>query len=191
MIDVLIHAGPSLAPQTRPLLHGWEWRPPAVAGDALRAISLKPRAFVLIDGVFDAVCAIRHKELLELLAEGVQVIGASSMGALRAAELHPFGMEGVGHIFEGYAAGRLTCDDEVALLHGPVELDWLPLTLPFGQHPRDAYPGSPSQADRSTRGALAPESRPRGAFHGAYLGRDAERRCGLVRFLQLLPGRRR
>ena len=108
-----------------------DWRPPAAAGDALLAAREKPSVFVLIDGVFDAGCAIRHNELLRLLAAGVRVIGAASMGALRAAELHPFGMEGVGVVFNAYARGRLVGDDEVALLHGPAELDWAPISVPL------------------------------------------------------------
>lgn len=40
---------------------------------------------------------------------------------LRAAELHSFGMEGVGRILESYRDGILTDDDEVALVHGPAD----------------------------------------------------------------------
>jgi hypothetical protein len=43
------------------------------------------------------------------------------MGALRAAELHQFGMEGVGKIFEAYRSGALEDDDEVAIVHGTRE----------------------------------------------------------------------
>ena len=46
------------------------------------------------------------------------------MGALRAAELEPFGMEGAGAIFEAYRDGRLEDDDEVAVLHGPADVDY-------------------------------------------------------------------
>src|SRR5205814_753318 len=49
----------------------------------------------------------------------------------RPAELHPFGMAGVGRIFTAYASGRLTGDDEVAVAHAPAELDWLPLSEPL------------------------------------------------------------
>jgi hypothetical protein len=49
------------------------------------------------------------------------VWGAASMGALRAAELAPFGMIGVGAIYEGFARGRLVADDEVAVAHLPAE----------------------------------------------------------------------
>lgn len=50
------------------------------------------------------------------------------MGALRAAELHRFGMIGVGSVFAAYASGRLVADDEVALLHAPPALGHWPLT---------------------------------------------------------------
>jgi hypothetical protein len=40
------------------------------------------------------------------------------MGALRAAELHTFGMVGVGRVFEGYRDGVYEDDDEVAVVHG-------------------------------------------------------------------------
>jgi hypothetical protein len=107
------------------------WRPPATAGDALEAAAAAPAAVVLVDGLFDRSPAVKHKELLALLGQGVPVIGGASMGALRAAELRTFGMAGVGRIFEAYARGRLTADDEVALLHGPAELAWAALTVPL------------------------------------------------------------
>jgi hypothetical protein len=58
---------------------------------------------IIIDGLFYHTAPVRHKEILILLAQGVTVIGAASMGALRAAELHPYGMTGVGSIFDAYA----------------------------------------------------------------------------------------
>lgn len=105
-----------------------DMRPPAAAGDLLALIGLPPCTIVLIDGVFDDRASVQHKEILELLARGFRVIGGASMGALRAAELHPCGMAGVGAIFAAYAAGRITADDEVAVLHAPAELGFRPLT---------------------------------------------------------------
>lgn len=67
----------------------------------------------------DTLAPIRHKEILAALDEGVTVVGASSMGALRAAELHPYGMIGVGRIYRDYRSGALDADDEVALVQGP------------------------------------------------------------------------
>jgi hypothetical protein len=127
---IWVFAGPSLPPAARPAGEAFCWRPPAVAGDAVAAADARPRAVVLIDGLFDLWPAIRHKELLDLIDAGVPVLGAASMGALRAAELHPLGMTGVGAIFRAYASGRIVADDEVAVLHGPEEMGWAPLTIP-------------------------------------------------------------
>jgi hypothetical protein len=102
--------------------------PPAALGDVLRAVRGAPRVIALIDGVFERVLPVWHKEILWALARGVHVFGAASMGALRAAELHQFGMVGVGRIFEGYRDGELEADDEVAVLHGPAEVGYAPVT---------------------------------------------------------------
>ncbi len=128
---VVVFAGPSLPPRHRPDDPRLVWRPPAKAGDGIALSSGAPEAVVLVDGVFDETPSIRHKELLMLLGEGVRVLGGASMGALRAAELNPFGMIGVGRIFTAYARGRLTGDDEVAVAHAPAELDWRPLSEPL------------------------------------------------------------
>ena len=128
---IVVFAGPSLPPKVRSDDAMFVWRPPAAAGDAFALDGLRPRAVVLIDGLFDERPSIRHKELLTLMAQGVTVIGGASMGALRAAELSAFGMIGVGAVYEAYARGYLVADDEVAVLHGPEELDWSPLTEPL------------------------------------------------------------
>ncbi|MDB5480205.1 MAG: TfuA domain protein core [Caulobacteraceae bacterium] len=128
---IVVFAGPSLPPASRPADPIFVWRPPAVAGDACRLAASRPKAVVLIDGLFDEQPAIRHKELLELIARGIVLVGGASMGALRAAELSPFGMIGVGRIFEGYVRGYLVADEEVALLHGPEDWEWGALTEPL------------------------------------------------------------
>ncbi|HEY5072613.1 MAG TPA: TfuA domain-containing protein [Caulobacteraceae bacterium] len=125
---IVVFAGPSLPSHVRPTDRIFAWMPPAVAGDACALEGARPRAAVLIDGLFDSLPAIRHKELLTLMARGIPLIGGASMGALRAAELHPFGMIGVGRIFTAFAEGRLIGDDEVAVLHAPAEQGWAPLT---------------------------------------------------------------
>ena len=105
--------------------------PPAAQGDVYRAARQRPATIALVDGYFHQVPAVWHKEILWALKEGIPVIGASSMGALRAAELEPFGMIGVGAIFEAYLDGSIVDDDEVALLHGPAEVDFLALSEPL------------------------------------------------------------
>ena len=128
---IIVFAGPSLPPRARPVDPRLDWRPPAVAGDALAAMASRPCAVALVDGLFDEWPAIRHKELLSLIAEGVAVFGGASMGALRAAELHTLGMIGVGHIFDAYRRGLIDADDEVAVLHGPAELGYPAVTEAF------------------------------------------------------------
>ena len=43
------------------------------------------------------------------------LVGAASLGALRAVELEKFGMVGIGKIFELYKKGKVHADDEVAV----------------------------------------------------------------------------
>jgi len=101
---------------------------PAAAGDMLRRRHDVPCTLVLIDGFFDQVRSPWHKELLLLRAQGFRLIGAASMGALRAAELDTLGMLGVGAVYRAFRAGRLTGDDEVAVTHAPAELGYRPIT---------------------------------------------------------------
>jgi hypothetical protein len=95
-----------------------DWQPPARMGDVYRAALGEPAALLIIDGYFEQVPSVWHKEVLFALSRGIRVLGAASMGALRAAELHPFGMQGVGRVYQAYAEGSLEDDDEVALVHG-------------------------------------------------------------------------
>jgi hypothetical protein len=49
----------------------------------------------------------------------VLLVGAASLGALRAVELEKFGMVGIGKIFQLYKSGKLNADDEVAVTFAP------------------------------------------------------------------------
>jgi ribosomal protein S12 methylthiotransferase accessory factor len=95
-----------------------ELRPPVQQGDLYRLLGDQlPDVVIVIDGEFRQVPSVLHKEVLALLARGVRVLGAGSMGALRASELWPFGMEGFGQVFAQYQSGRIEADDEVAVAH--------------------------------------------------------------------------
>jgi hypothetical protein len=128
--EIPVFVGPSLGAALRPQ-GPFRWMPPAKAGDLARFLARPPERLCLIDGLFDSCPAPWHKELLMLMAQGTIIFGASSMGALRAAELSDFGMVGVGAIYRAYAGGRLSGDDEVALIHADERLDWAPLTIPM------------------------------------------------------------
>src|SRR5262249_53744493 len=69
-----------------------------------------------------------HRELLFAVERGGRILGAASIGALRAAELDSFGMEGIGEIYRRYRTGIIDSDDEVAVLHGPAADEFRPLT---------------------------------------------------------------
>jgi len=128
----ILFAGPSL-PDAADLARGSaiEVLPPVAAGDLPR-LSLAPGDVVgIVDGYFHQVGTVRHKEILALLSNGVRVLGAASMGALRAAELAAFGMEGIGRIYADYRDGRLEADDEVTLLHSTPEENYRPLSEPL------------------------------------------------------------
>lgn len=124
MNDILIFLGPTLPHEEAARELDARFLPPVAQGDVIRACAEKPRAIGIVDGFFENIPSVWHKEILFALREGIQVFGASSMGALRAAELHPFGMVGVGAIFESFRDGRLEDDDEVAVIHGPAELGY-------------------------------------------------------------------
>jgi hypothetical protein len=128
---IVAFAGPSLTAGDRSAFPDIDWRPPAQAGDLLRLSNADVSTVCLIDGYFDHRPAVRHKEILLLLSEGVRVFGASSIGALRAAEMQAFGMVGVGGIFSAYRRGTIEGDDEVALIHAGADRGWRSLSIPM------------------------------------------------------------
>ncbi|PTL78104.1 TfuA-like protein [Vitiosangium sp. GDMCC 1.1324] len=116
----IIHLGPSLPRrEAETLLPGGDFRPPVRRGDLYRERAQGGSVFVIIDGVFYQEHAISPRELIDVLRDGAWVVGASSMGALRAAECWPAGMVGVGAIYRLFRRGRLTSDDEVAVVFDP------------------------------------------------------------------------
>ncbi|MFF8601864.1 TfuA-like protein [Streptomyces sp. NPDC015232] len=129
----VIHAyvGPTLE-RSVPQLAGPGMRvcPPARHGDLFADTVRAGDTVVLIDGVYHQAPALRHKEILAALDRGVRVIGAASIGALRAAELAPFGMLGIGAVYAAYACGEIDGDDEVAVGQAP-DGDQSTLTWPL------------------------------------------------------------
>ncbi len=117
-MTVYVFTGPTLAPAEACAELEAVYLPPVKQGDVRRVALRQPRAIGIIDGYFQGVPAVWHKEILWAMAEGIHVFGSASMGALRAAELAQFGMVGVGRIFEAYRDGTLEDDDEVAVIHG-------------------------------------------------------------------------
>jgi hypothetical protein len=120
---IVAFLGPTLPREQAQTLLQAHFAAPAEQGDIVEAVeSLRPRIIVLIDGAFGSVPAVRHKELLWALAQGVVLFGAASLGALRAAELAGFGMKGYGLIYRWYRSVPFAEDDEVAVAMAPSEL---------------------------------------------------------------------
>jgi hypothetical protein len=119
MHRIIVFLGPSLdLPAAEKILPA-EYRPPAKRGDIIAAAGEGATIIGLIDGVFHQESAVAHREILAAIQHGVTVIGASSMGALRAAEMDTLGMVGIGKIYRMYKSGELDSDDEVALVFDP------------------------------------------------------------------------
>jgi hypothetical protein len=93
--------------------------PPAARGDIARLRAEGVSTFLLIDGVFAHRLAVSPREIVDALAAGCRVLGAASLGAIRAAECRPAGMEGVGAVQLLYRWRVLTGDDEVAVATEP------------------------------------------------------------------------
>jgi hypothetical protein len=136
-MTVCIFLGPTLPlEQARAQLEA-VYLPPVRHGDVYRAaIFWQPQAIGIIDGFFHQFPAVRHKEILWAMSNGIYVFGGASMGALRAAELAPFGMIGIGRVFEAYRDGVFLPysdeifedDDEVAVIHGPAETGYVSIS---------------------------------------------------------------
>jgi hypothetical protein len=171
--------------------------PPVSAGDLLQLDLRAGDAIGIVDGYFHGARAIPHKEIMAVLASGVRVLGAASMGALRAAELAPWGMRGVGEIYIAYRDGVLVADDEVALRHGPAEdgYRWLsePLVNMRATLAAAAEVGrcSPVVADRliERMGAIPYSERSyrRLAEHTRAVGLDAAAASRLVEYCLAYP----
>jgi hypothetical protein len=116
MFDTVVYLGPSLSREAAEKALTAEYLPPIGRGDLAR-LPEEVRFVGIVDGEFYQRLAVSPKELLPLLKRGVKVFGASSMGALRAAETYNLGTVGVGKIFTMFRDGILNSDDEVALVY--------------------------------------------------------------------------
>ena len=104
MSKIAIYLGPSLDTATAQSTLEAVYLPPIKRGDLAR-LGPEIEKVGIIDGEFFQSLAVSTMEILPLLDRGVQVFGASSMGALRAVECEAYGMVGVGEIFAWFRDG--------------------------------------------------------------------------------------
>lgn len=120
-MSIVIYTGLSLSFEDAKKILDAEYLPPVKRGDIYDLLEKRDDIEIIgiIDGVFHQSPAVAHKEILEALKRGITVVGGASMGALRACELYPYGMIGVGNIFEDYKNGTIESDDDVAVSLNP------------------------------------------------------------------------
>jgi len=192
-VSAVVFLGPSLPRPEAEAVIDADFRPPVRQGDIYRLLrEAKPTAIAVIDGYFQDVPSVWHKEILFALDQGVAVYGAASMGALRAAELVGYGMTGVGKIFEAYLSGSyppyeaetFEDDDEVAVIHGPADLAFPALSDAMVDL-RETFAAAEREGvvDRTLRDAVA------GAFKKRfYHHRSFEALPQVLEELEVAPG---
>lgn len=129
--NTIVFLGPSLPREAAAEILDARYLPPVARGDIYRWIPSGAKRMVIIDGVFHQTPSVWHRELLAAIDEGIEVWGASSMGALRAAELAELGMRGHGQVFDWYRTGKIDGDDEVAVMHREARGQYVPLSTPL------------------------------------------------------------
>jgi hypothetical protein len=142
----------------------------------------------IIDGQFLQYPSISPKEILAAMDDGVRFFGASSMGALRAVELAPYGMVGVGRIYELYRSGEIDADDEVAVAFDEVQVRSEPMVNMRIAVAAAVEQGAVSAAGASSFLAAAKslyfaQRTHRAAFHAVGNELDPDERDSLARYL--------
>lgn len=99
-------------------LEGVTVLPPIQRGVLPQVSKRPPATLIIVDGLFHQTLSVGHAEIRTMLAAGWRVWGLSSMGAIRAREMHHMGMHGFGRVFAMYCRDDIDFrDDEVTMLH--------------------------------------------------------------------------
>jgi hypothetical protein len=124
-MKTIVFAGPSLAEAELRTLTSATRAPPIKRGDLTGTDDYG--VIVILDGEFGQSVAVSPKEILAVIDRGKAVIGAASMGALRASELDRCGMIGVGWVYRHFRRQAVRRDADVALVYSVV--DFKPMTV--------------------------------------------------------------
>jgi hypothetical protein len=126
-MKTIIFAGPSLDGAKPSCLPTAAHAAPIKRGDLTTVDEYD--VIVILDGEFGQHDSVSPKEILSVLGKGKIVIGAASMGALRASELDSFGMIGVGWVYDYLRRQTVRRDADVALAYSI--FDFKPMTVPM------------------------------------------------------------
>lgn len=130
-MKIIVFAGGSTSPEETARYPMLVHRPPAVLGDVYSACAAGADTICLIDGFYDGRPRVSHSEILWAIANGVNVMGAAGLGALRAAELETFGMTGMGTIFRTCKASPVTREDHFAFTPAKTAAGWTRASEPY------------------------------------------------------------
>ena len=144
MKKIIIYTGLSISFDEAKSILEAEYKPPIKRGDLFTLLEKEEDIDIIgiIDGLFHQSPAVAHKEILKALDDDITVVGGASMGALRACELYPYGMIGVGNIFEDYKNGVIESDDDVAVSldaesYRPLSDSWINMKYNFNNACKD------------------------------------------------------
>jgi ribosomal protein S12 methylthiotransferase accessory factor len=112
----IVFLGPSLSlERAKAVLPDADFRPPIRRDDLM---GIHAGSIVgIIDGLLDESLVISPGEIRDAIDYGVQIYGAASIGALRAAEVPA--VIGVGRVYEMYRSGTIEHGDEIAAMLRP------------------------------------------------------------------------
>lgn len=122
MSGCVIFVGSSLKlEEARTVWDGAVYRPPVKRGDIPELLDEKPWPAIvgIIDGLFEQVASVGHREIRMLLDRNITVVGGASIGALRSCEMKPFGMHSIGTVARWYQSELIRSDEEVAVAIDP------------------------------------------------------------------------
>lgn len=131
---IVVFIGPSLPLKEAKKILDAEYHPPVARDDVVVLLNDPPDVIGIIDGVFYQQPAVSHREILRALEAGVTIVGGSSMGALRSAELDYAGMIGIGTVYKKYRDGIIESDDDVAIVFNPLTHELLSEALVSMNH---------------------------------------------------------
>lgn len=135
MSKLIVYVGPTLSTQTiTENFHNVVVNPP-LQRDQLKTQYLNSQiqtndSVLVIDGQFSGIESPPVSDFRWLATKGVNLIGASSLGAVRAMECSPIGMKGIGWVYRQFREGRFTSDADVAVRMDP-ETAYKQLTVPI------------------------------------------------------------
>lgn len=128
----IIFGGPSIGSLVEQYHECFDLRPPIQRNDLYElAEQQRPGCALIVDGLFGSSMAISPTECIDLMKRGWLLYGASSMGALRAADCCAVGMMGIGDIFNGFHLGYFHSDSDVAVKYD--SRSYSEITVPYVQ----------------------------------------------------------